>query len=64
MEIDHILPEGQRNKFADPEKHLRRFLQRYTHDIKRIKEEGINCAGQLILHTIRTFKLKHSRDQC
>ena len=62
MEIYHVLPEGQRNKFADPEQHLRPLLRRQSPNVIRTNEGGIDCSGQLILHTLRAYKLMKVKD--
>ena len=62
MEIYHVLREGRRNKFDDPEQHLYPLLRQQSADVIRTNEAGICCAGQIILRTIRDYKLMKVKD--
>ena len=56
MEIYQILPEGERNNF-DPEEHLTPRLRQRDLETSRLRADGIDYSGSIILHTIRVFKL-------
>ena len=56
MEINHVLPEGERNNFVDPEKHLSPHVRHQDFDTS-VRANDIACSGMLIINAIRVSKL-------